>query len=105
MNKKNALATIKCELLSKNGGKGQCTSSIEGEYNDILNMYSSITLGLLEGGAKPEHVEVAMRMAVESFTNEKGEPEDNERESEEEDDEIPEEVKAGLAFMRMIGIL
>lgn len=108
MNKKNALATIKSELLSKNGDKCHCVNSIKGEYNDILNLYSNITQGLLDSGFEQEHIEEAVRIAIESFTDKKDEPEDEKdklEDNKKEGDEIPEEVKAGLAFLHMIGIL
>lgn len=105
MNKKNTIASISSKMIAKDGAHCHIVGTIEGEYSDLVNVFADITAELLKGGIKQEHVEEAVRLAIESVSSDKAESTAKEEASKEEDDEIPEEVKAGLAFLRMFGIL
>lgn len=115
MNKKNTIAKISAEMTDRIGKCGRFEGHIEGEYSDIVNVYSSITEELLKGGITPKHIREVVDSAIKEICgddeaskqadNDKKETADQKAASKEEDDEIPEEIKAGLAFLHMIGIL
>lgn len=105
MNKKNTIASINSEMIAKDGKHCHIVGTIEGEYSDLVNVFADITTELLKGGIKQEHVEEAVRLAIENVNSDKKETADQKEEPKEEGGEIPEEVKAALAFLHMIGIL
>lgn len=102
-------------MTDRVGKCGRFEGHIEGEYSDIVNVYSSITEELLKGGITPKHIKEVVDLAIKEICgddeapkqadNDKKETVDQKEELEEEGDEIPEEVKAGLAFLHMLGIL
>lgn len=116
MNKKNTIAKISAEMTDRVGKCGRFEGHIEGEYSDIVNVYSSITEELLKGGITPKHIREVVNSAIKEICGDDEAPKQvdndkketanhNEEASKEEDDEIPEEVKAGLVFLHMLGIL
>lgn len=103
-------------MTDRIGKCGRFEGHIEGEYSDIVNVYSSITEELLKGGITPKHIREVVDSVIEEVCGDdevtkqadsnKKETANHEKEpKEEEEDEIPEEVKAGLAFLHMIGVL
>jgi len=75
-----------------------------------VSVYSSITEELLKGGITPEHIREVVDSAIKEICGDDETQANNDKKEtvhheEEGDDEIPEEVKAGLAFLHMLGIL
>lgn len=102
MNKKNTIAKINIEMIEKNKEDHACNLQVMGAGGDLVQLFGDIAEHLMSECGAPKKLLHDIIEAAEK----KEEPCNSDKEEpEEEGDEIPEEVKAGLAFLHMLGIL
>ena len=93
MNKKNTIA-----MIEKTQEAHACSSEVMGTGDDLLQLFGDIAQNLMRDCEVPKEIlHEIIDAAAENMTGKE--------EKDGEDNEIPDEVKAGLVFLHKIGVL
>lgn len=98
MKEKKVIATISTTVTHKSGAAFEFEGSIEGNPFFIMEAFGNICEEMINSGFELEDLKEKVEQVAEKMSG-------NNQSGEEEDDEIPDEVKAGIAILHSLGIL